>query len=49
MSQDYEGWSVRAKPAVIALAVFVAALLALVVGTGAYYNHRYAARTRAVP
>ncbi len=49
MSQDYEGWSVRAKPAVIALAVFVITLVALVVVTGTYYNHRYAAQTRAVP
>ena len=49
MSQDYEGWSVRPRLAVIALAGFVAALVALVVGTGAFYNDRYRAQTRAVP
>jgi hypothetical protein len=49
MSQDYEGWSVRTKLAVIALGVFVAALVALIVATGIVYNHRYAAQTRAIP
>ena len=49
MSQDYEGWGVHARPAVIALGVFVAGLVALVGATGVFYNHRYAAQTRAVP
>ena len=49
MSQDYEGWSVRVRPAVIALALFVVGLVALVAGTGAFYNRRYAAQTRAAP
>jgi len=49
MSQEYEGWSVHARPAVIALAAFVTGLVALIVATGLLYNHRYAAQTRAVP
>ena len=49
MSQDYEGWSVHARPAVIAFAAFVTGLVALIVATGLFYNHRYPAQTRAVP
>jgi hypothetical protein len=49
MSQEFEGWSVRARPAVIGLAGFVAGLVLLVVATGLLYNHRYAERMRAIP
>jgi len=44
--QDYEGWQVDPRPAIKALAVFVAVLLVLVVGTALAYNHLYAPRTR---
>jgi hypothetical protein len=49
MSQDYEGWSVRTRPAVIGLAGFVAGLVLLIVATGLFYNHSYAERMRAIP
>lgn len=49
MSQEYEGWSIEARPAVKGLALFVALLLLLVVGTALLYNHLYAAQTRAEP
>lgn len=49
MSQDYEDWHVDDRPALKALAVFVLALLILVVGAGLFYNRYYAARTRADP
>jgi hypothetical protein len=49
MSQDYEGWDVDPRPAVKGLALFLILLLALVVGTAFFYNHRYAPRTRPDP
>jgi hypothetical protein len=49
MSQDYESWDVDARPAFRWLALFVAALLFLVVGTGLIYNRLYAAQTRPDP
>jgi hypothetical protein len=49
MSQDYEGWDVDDRPAIKALAGFVALLLLLVIGTGLLYNHLYAAQTRPDP
>ena len=49
MSQDYEGWDVDARLAFRWLALFVAALLLLVVGTGLIYNRLYAAQTRPDP
>lgn len=49
MSPDYEGWGVRPRPAVIGLALFLAGLLALVIGAGHIYNRRYAAETRPDP
>jgi hypothetical protein len=49
MSQDYEDWRVDDRPAIKALALFLALLLALVIGTALFYNHRYAAQTRADP
>lgn len=49
MSQDYEDWDVDARPAVRGLVLFVILLLALVIGTALFYNHRYAASTRPDP
>ncbi len=49
MSQDYEDWQVDDRPALKGLAIFVALLLTLVVGTGLLYDRYYAARTSADP
>lgn len=49
MSQDCEGWDVDHRPAIKGLAIFMALLLLLVIGSGLFYNHRYATRTRPDP
>lgn len=49
MSQDYESWHVDDRPAIKGMALFVAVLMALVIGAALFYNHRYAARTRPDP
>lgn len=49
MSQEYEGWSVRARPAAVAMALFVLVLAASVIGAALVYNARYAPATRPHP
>lgn len=49
MSQEYEGWQVRARPAAIGLILFVLGLFVSVAGAGALYRHLYAAQTRPRP
>jgi len=49
MSRELEDWEVDHRPAIKGLALFVALLLAIVIGTALFYNHRYAARTRPDP
>jgi hypothetical protein len=49
VSQDYEGWSVRARPAAIAMALFVAILVTAVIAAALVYNARYEPQTRPHP
>ena len=49
MSQEYEGWCVTPRPALVGIAVFVLLLVALVVGSALFYNRHYAPQTRPNP
>jgi hypothetical protein len=49
MSQHYEGWQVRARPAAIVLVLFVLGLFVAVAAAGALYKSLYAAQTRPHP
>jgi hypothetical protein len=49
MKQEYEGWELDVRPAVKGLAIFLAGLLLLVIGSALLYNRHYAARTRPDP
>jgi hypothetical protein len=49
MRRDFEGWRVRARPAILGLALFVAFLFASVTVAGIWYDRHYAAQTRPEP
>jgi hypothetical protein len=49
MRQDFEGWGVRARPAIFGLALFIACLFASVTVAGVWYDRHYAAQTRPEP